>query len=594
MGTKSTVITVILIIITAFESHSQRLVKGAILTEKGEPIPYAHITIENTSKGTVSNEQGEFRLYLPQSDVNINITSIGFLSKIFEVKEGLSTIKVNLEEDVLQLNEVTIYSKDYAKELVKKAVENIPKNYPAKAELHAGFIRERVSRDSLGKEIHYVSEAEIEVRKEDYTSAHKRGDVRLVKGRKILGDMSDLETRIYAGAHLTHRFDHVIRRTGPLSKNNIDKYLFDITDTLQFDGQWLFKVHYQTKDASNRGAIFILDGSFAIVKIDEFLTKNYPSGFNLIAISNRKFLKTTTEYIRQDSIWKLSFVDYSTGFNYGQKTVFLNSIYNTHEYIPSEEEIPYGERTQLGQFLLDEVETYDPNFWEGYSSTIPESNVEEFLQNIPQDQANQEPHVINLIEYLEVEYSFYASPYTTGNYDVDYSQNGINVNQTVTENDELLTGLLSNIAIKLAPRWRLHYESVIGFGQDRFNETRLGVSYKLPFSENSRFSISPSIKYAWSKQSMYLETVSSTSEFELGDKKFDASKIDVYLSSEYQAVVPSMVVQFEKSKSLQFVLRGDLFLNTKFENGLFFQEDQNIFRRRRQFIENGTNSLQIS
>ncbi len=58
-------------------------ISGKVISRKTlEPIPYAHVILNNTSIGTITNEFGAFRLVLPNKYANstLKISSIGYES----------------------------------------------------------------------------------------------------------------------------------------------------------------------------------------------------------------------------------------------------------------------------------------------------------------------------------------------------------------------------------------------------------------------------------------------------------------------------------------------------------------------------------
>jgi len=108
----------IILCLVNFSIFGQNTVDGKIKNaQTNEPIPYVNIGILKRDKGTVSNEKGEFSLEIPTEFINdtIKISSIGYKTKIFIVKEFIKTLNENpsieLSENVIELNEVVVSSK---------------------------------------------------------------------------------------------------------------------------------------------------------------------------------------------------------------------------------------------------------------------------------------------------------------------------------------------------------------------------------------------------------------------------------------------------------------------------------------------------
>lgn len=92
--------------------------------ETNEPIPYVNIGILNRDKGTVSNENGEFTLEIPNEFINdtIKISSLGYVTKVFIANEFIKTLKENktitLSEEIIELNEVVVSNKKLKEKVI--------------------------------------------------------------------------------------------------------------------------------------------------------------------------------------------------------------------------------------------------------------------------------------------------------------------------------------------------------------------------------------------------------------------------------------------------------------------------------------------
>ena len=81
-------------------------VKGVVVDEKGNPIPYVSIWVENEDKGTTSEEDGTFLLNVELNKTLI-FSALGFETKKVKASEAE---KVILKEVIYQLDDVTISS----------------------------------------------------------------------------------------------------------------------------------------------------------------------------------------------------------------------------------------------------------------------------------------------------------------------------------------------------------------------------------------------------------------------------------------------------------------------------------------------------
>lgn len=128
----------------AFPTNCQdSSLKGRVVDQKSkEPLPYANISIQNSSLGTVSNELGEFIFFVPTDLANdtLIVSYIGY--KTFKDKiSNLQQITIfTLEESPILLNEITV-SSEGARKLIKEALKAIPLVYPTMPYLMEGFHR---------------------------------------------------------------------------------------------------------------------------------------------------------------------------------------------------------------------------------------------------------------------------------------------------------------------------------------------------------------------------------------------------------------------------------------------------------------------
>jgi len=109
-------------------------IQGIILdaTNKKEILPFSNVIIENTSIGTISNEEGVFELTISKKHLNSNvvISFVGYKNKLIPVSDFKKTKqKIYLEPVSEALTEVVIKSKNKYQEYVGEAIQKITTNY---------------------------------------------------------------------------------------------------------------------------------------------------------------------------------------------------------------------------------------------------------------------------------------------------------------------------------------------------------------------------------------------------------------------------------------------------------------------------------
>ena len=80
--------------------------------KKGEPIPYATISLRHAPLGTVSDETGNFEFNIPVQHAmdTLVVSHIGFVSFRMEISRLSIPLLIELEESVTLLNPVIISS----------------------------------------------------------------------------------------------------------------------------------------------------------------------------------------------------------------------------------------------------------------------------------------------------------------------------------------------------------------------------------------------------------------------------------------------------------------------------------------------------
>lgn len=107
-----------------------------------EPLPYATISVTRSAIGTVSNEAGEFELFIPEKlrDDSLLISYVGYGT----VKRKIADLKASqtfyLGEAPTVLNEIVV-SGESARTLVQKAIQAITRVYATEPHLLEGFHR---------------------------------------------------------------------------------------------------------------------------------------------------------------------------------------------------------------------------------------------------------------------------------------------------------------------------------------------------------------------------------------------------------------------------------------------------------------------
>lgn len=98
---------------------ASRTLSGRVVDKKGEPLPGVSVRLDNTTSGTSTDAEGNFRVNVPEGDIRLHFSFIGMKTKVVDAGRQ-QNITVVLEEDISNLDEVTVvaYGERKKRELV--------------------------------------------------------------------------------------------------------------------------------------------------------------------------------------------------------------------------------------------------------------------------------------------------------------------------------------------------------------------------------------------------------------------------------------------------------------------------------------------
>ena len=98
----------VFLMLNVINGYSQDFtVRGTVTAEDGESIPGANVTVKNTSIGTVTNLDGNYKINIPDGNQTLVVSFIGYVSQEIPIN-GRSEIDIVLEPDVQALEEVVV------------------------------------------------------------------------------------------------------------------------------------------------------------------------------------------------------------------------------------------------------------------------------------------------------------------------------------------------------------------------------------------------------------------------------------------------------------------------------------------------------
>jgi len=95
--------------VTRTSAAADRMIRGQVLSRTGGgPVAAAQISVEGTGLGTLSDQEGNFALDVPDREVTLVVQSIGFRTVEVVVPLGQSVVEIFMDTDYLGLDEIVV------------------------------------------------------------------------------------------------------------------------------------------------------------------------------------------------------------------------------------------------------------------------------------------------------------------------------------------------------------------------------------------------------------------------------------------------------------------------------------------------------
>ncbi|MCX6133420.1 MAG: DUF5686 family protein [Ignavibacteriales bacterium] len=249
-------------------------------------LPSANVRVVGTSKGTVSNAVGVYRLSLEQGDYTIITSFIGYHSDTLRVSLDRS-IEYNprLQPTAIEMAEVVITSEDPAMAIMRKVIEYKKRwSETLKSYEFDAFTRMAMRR-----------ETSIAMIMESYTTGYwQKGDTlrEVVKQKRRTENIPGFGNLAVGGSVVNFYDDDVFfvgyRFVGPTSPEAFDYYDFKLEKTRTRDDKPVYTIRISPKSHIAplfRGKIDVIGDTYALVGVDiapnEAFTIPFVSGLDI-------------------------------------------------------------------------------------------------------------------------------------------------------------------------------------------------------------------------------------------------------------------------------------------------------------------------
>ena len=234
----------------------------------GTALPAANIRIEGTSRGTVANAMGVYRLSLEKGDYTIIFSFIGYRSDTLRtVIETPIEYNSSLQPTAIQMSEVLITSEDPAAGIMRRVIEYKKRwSETLKAYEFDAFTRLVMRRDTA-----------IAMITESYTTGYwRKGDTlrEIVKQRRNTENLPGMNAVAVGGSVINFYQDDIpfmgYRFVGPASVDAFDYYDFKLEKTRVRDDKPIYTIRLLPKSRIAplfKGTVDVVGDLYALVGV---------------------------------------------------------------------------------------------------------------------------------------------------------------------------------------------------------------------------------------------------------------------------------------------------------------------------------------
>ncbi len=370
--------------------------------ETQEPIIYASVGLSGAGIGTITNQNGEFRLRLfdEYRQDTLHFSHLGYHPQDIAcamLADKYSTFA--LEPNPIYLQEIVVRPVNPVK-VLNEMLERRYENYSLAPVYLTSFYREGIERK---KGMVSLSEGVFNVRKTSFSS-YAADQVKLLKMRKVsnVHEKDTLITKIKSGIHACLMLDIIKQVPDFLRAEEESPYLYTHSQITVIEDRLVDVIHFEQKKSYKeplyRGDVFIDKDNRALLKAEFEIHPDYiKKATNMFIERKSKDLQITPQEIRYTVSYKqwneTYYINHVRGDLYFKikKKRFFQSSTQVHAWF--EMVTCKIDKTDVARFSRSEAlstrtifsETpfdYDDRFWDEFNIIIPENELNEAVRKI--------------------------------------------------------------------------------------------------------------------------------------------------------------------------------------------------------------------
>ncbi|MFB3132370.1 MAG: DUF5686 family protein, partial [Rhodothermales bacterium] len=251
-------------------AQAQVLLRGVVRdAETGVTLAAAHVVVDGTDRGTITNREGQFEIVVAALPVVLRVRYIGYQTQRLTIgPNDPRSLEIDLEPAVYELGEIFVAGEEFAANVMRKVIEHKQawrkhlRSYQMR-----GFTRITLEND---RRVALISEAVF-----DSYWNRERGWREIIRSRRETADFYR-RLQIEPAGYLPDLYHDIIeiqglRFIGPTHPDALDYYRFSLAARRSLDDQTVYDIYLAPKtglDATFIGRLSILDEAYALLEVD--------------------------------------------------------------------------------------------------------------------------------------------------------------------------------------------------------------------------------------------------------------------------------------------------------------------------------------
>lgn len=384
------------------KGSKKKYIGKVVDSNTGNAVSFASVSVNGTSLGTATNENGKFEIFLPNevSSSELIFSSIGYSSiriPITSLKKE-NVLLIRLKPSIYSLPELTITAPLSEQQIVKKVLQNIERNYPQFAHGMDIFYRYKYKKN---RQLETMDEAAIEF----YDSeGYKRGGWAKIANRRFLKVIQRRKREIGEGKKeqtnlktiwTTWSHDPILTVKNIFSQGREKNYALQLKGIKSYKDRQVYHIQFSCLKPNNfnipygypspatyKGDVYIDTENFALLKYEAF-TQWEVTMMGKKKFLNRQGFQSPVNMLR--GVHDMFYYDEYDGHYYLK--------YASHNYSLEFETIDSKEKSKreyIDQILVTRIESenpkkltetmtkintdveYDKDFWDSYNIILEE------------------------------------------------------------------------------------------------------------------------------------------------------------------------------------------------------------------------------